>query len=88
MHMGIQPRLSNESRNTPLNAGTFEKRGSPPLAELLVKDYFLGRFLGGSRSRTPGPPPFASMNSTPAASNARRMTWSVARLGSLVPASS
>src|SRR5438094_3375 len=37
--------------------------------------------------RTPGPPPFSSMNTTPALSNARLMTSRVARLGWLVPAS-
>jgi hypothetical protein len=30
------------------------------------------------RSRTPGPPPFSSMNSTPADSNARRIAKSLA----------
>ena len=40
------------------------------------------RCVGGwLRNRTPGPPPFSSMNSTPAASNARLMTSSVARRG-------
>jgi hypothetical protein len=32
----------------------------------------------GSRNRTPGPPPFSSMNSTPAPSKALLMTSSVA----------
>ena len=35
----------------------------------------------GFRRRKPGPPPFSSMNSTPAASNARLMTSRVARRG-------
>ena len=34
--------------------------------------------LGGFRRRTPGPPPFSSMNSTPAASSARRTAKSFA----------
>jgi hypothetical protein len=40
------------------------------------------------RKRTPAPPPFSSMNSTPAASSARRITSSVARRGLLAPFSS
>jgi hypothetical protein len=40
-----------------------------------------GRF----RRRTPGLPPFSSMNSTPADSNGRRMTLSVARRGWVPP---
>jgi hypothetical protein len=32
-----------------------------------------GVFFNGLRSLTPGPPPFSSMNSTPADSNARRI---------------
>jgi len=34
--------------------------------------HFLDFSFSGLRSRTPGPPPFSSMNSTPAASKARR----------------
>jgi hypothetical protein len=37
------------------------------------------------RSRTPGPPPFSSMKSTPAPSKARLITSSVARRGWLAP---
>jgi len=37
--------------------------------------------FGGFRRRTPGPPPFSSMNSTPAFSNARLTTSRVARRG-------
>jgi hypothetical protein len=40
------------------------------------------------RSRTPAPPPFSSMKSTPAASKQRLMTSSVARRGSCAAASS
>jgi hypothetical protein len=43
--------------------------------------------FAGFRKRTPDPPVLSSMNSTPAASSAWRMTCNVARLGSLVPAS-
>src|SRR6266487_337123 len=39
------------------------------------------------RKRTPGPPPFSSMNSTPAPSRARLITSRVALRGSLAPAS-
>jgi hypothetical protein len=42
---------------------------------------------GGFRRRTPGPPPFSSVNSTPADSSACLMTWSVDLRGSLFPAS-
>jgi len=37
-----------------------------------------GRFLGGFFSRTPGPPPFSSMNTIPAASSAWRTARSLA----------
>jgi hypothetical protein len=40
----------------------------------LREPFFCCRF----RSRTPGPPPFSSMNSTPADSNARRIAKSLA----------
>src|SRR5262249_42142448 len=40
------------------------------------------------RKRTPGPPPFSSMNSTPAFSKARLITLRVARRGCVDPASS
>jgi hypothetical protein len=54
--------------------------------------YSLGRaylpFVCQSLRRTPGPPPFSSMNSMPAASKARRTTWIVARRGAVSPASS
>src|SRR5262249_4987138 len=40
------------------------------------------------RSRTPGPPPFSSMKSTPALSKARLITSEVARRGWVAPASS
>ena len=39
------------------------------------------------RNRTPGPPPFSSMNSTPASTSARLMTSRVALRGSCIPAS-
>jgi hypothetical protein len=39
---------------------------------------YLGLFGRRSRSRTPGPPPFSSMNSTPANS---RTSWSAAIVG-------
>src|SRR5262245_55612854 len=44
---------------------------------LATGDYFLGG-LGRCRKRTPGPPPFSSMNSTPATSKARRTAKSLA----------
>ena len=41
-------------------------------------DHFLGFSLVAFRRRTPGPPPFSSMNSTPADSKARRTARSFA----------
>jgi hypothetical protein len=46
------------------------------LSGLVTVPYFW--FLRGFWRRTPGPPPFSSMNSTPAASNARRTANSFA----------
>src|SRR5262249_1476525 len=44
-----------------------------------TRDYFLSVFgRGRCRNRTPGPPPLSSMNSTPAASRARRTAKSLA----------
>jgi hypothetical protein len=40
--------------------------------------YLLGFLWARLRSLTPGPPPFSSMNSTPAISKARRIAWSLA----------
>jgi hypothetical protein len=62
---------------------TFFRQNSDPEEDNLLKrgprrnylvDFGRVRFL----SRTPGPPPFSSMNSTPAASNARRIARSLA----------
>ena len=62
---------------------TFFRQNSDPEEDNLLKrgprrnylvDFGRARFL----SRTPGPPPFSSMNSTPAASNARRIARSLA----------
>jgi Prolyl oligopeptidase family len=59
--------------------------GYTTLAALVFQDFFQGgaSYYGVSdaaalRSRTPGPPPFSSMNSTPADSNARRIAKSLA----------
>jgi hypothetical protein len=43
---------------------------------------YLGLFGGRSRSRTPGPPPFSAMNSTPAASIAERILSTLLRRAS------
>jgi hypothetical protein len=58
-----------DSRKRPLAAGTSDS----------ATNYLLGA-LGRRpcRKRTPGPPPFSSMNSTPAASRARRTAKSLA----------
>jgi hypothetical protein len=57
-----------------------EKRGEAVRARLksasITIDYFPRLSFTGVRSRTPGPPPFWSMNSTPAASKARRIASS------------
>ena len=49
-----------------------EKRGEALRARLksITIDYFPRFSFTGVRSRTPGPPPFSSMSSTPARSNA------------------
>ena len=67
-----------------------EKRGEAVRARLkpasITIDYFPRFSFTGVRSRTPGPPPFWSMNSTPAASEARRIASSLAAV-SEVPSS-
>jgi hypothetical protein len=59
-----------------------EKRGEAVRARVkpasITIDYFPRFSFTGVRSRTPGPPPFWSMNSTPAASKARRTARSFA----------
>jgi hypothetical protein len=47
----------------------------------------LGLHARGAFSRTPAPPPFSGMNSIPAASRARHITFMVARLGCAPPPS-
>jgi hypothetical protein len=47
-------------------------------ASFVGSAYLRGFSLPGFCSRTPGPPPFSSMNSTPAASRARRIAKSFA----------
>jgi hypothetical protein len=52
-------------------------------------NYFFGVFgRWGCRRRTPGPPPFSSMNSTPAASSVRRTAKSLAMVIDVSPAAS
>jgi hypothetical protein len=51
---------------------------SPPATSDSATNYFLGALGRRCRKRTPGPPPFSSMNSTPAASKARRTAKSFA----------
>jgi hypothetical protein len=48
-------------------------------------DYFRGFSFADLRRRTPGPPPFSSMNSTPAASRARRTARSFAAVIDVSP---
>ena len=58
--------------------------GQKLIAPIHFRDFPFDRL----RRRTPGPPPFSSMNSTPAFSKARLMTSRVARRGCVEPASS
>jgi hypothetical protein len=75
----------NSSAQTSITTGSDEgperSRNLPTAASKCRRSYpfFCCRF----RNRTPGPPPFSSMNSTPAVSNARLMTFKVARRGVL-----
>jgi hypothetical protein len=48
-------------------------------------DHLDGFFFSGLRSRTPGPLPFSSMNSTPANSKADRSAASLARVTGITP---
>jgi hypothetical protein len=55
----------------------------------LTRDYFLSVFgRGRCRNRTPGPPPLSSMNSTPAASSARRTAKSLATVSEVLSSAS
>jgi hypothetical protein len=62
---------------------------SPIAISDLAAIYLLGA-LGrrGCRKRTPGPPPFSSMNSTPAASKARRTAKSLATVREVLSSAS
>jgi hypothetical protein len=55
-----------------------DSRNRPIAAGYSATNYFLGALGRRCRKRTPGPPPFSSMNSTPAASKARRTAKSLA----------
>src|SRR5215469_5978610 len=66
--------LFRHSRNSRLFAAGGQYFLSAALAGNYLVDFGRVRFL----RRTPGPPPFSSMNSTPAVSNARRIARSLA----------
>jgi len=57
------------------NAGLFDARWFPARS---LPAHFRCFPCGGLRRRTPGPPPFSSMNSTPAISKVRRTARSLA----------
>src|SRR6516162_4062073 len=80
----VQTSISNAPRcGASATAGRLETTERTIAASLATsdsaRDYFLGA-LGRRRcrKRTPGPPPFSSMNSTPAVSRARRTAKSLA----------
>jgi hypothetical protein len=84
--MGIRTTISNASSCVALwqqpGGGEYRIRRTDRYIRL-SDNYFLGYFLGAlgrrrCRKRTPGPPPFSSMNSTPAASKVRRTAKSLA----------
>jgi len=64
------------------NAGLFDARWFPARS---LPAHFRCFPCGGLRRRTPGPPPFSSMNSTPAVSNARRRAASLASVTGISP---
>ena len=53
--------------------------------QLTLINYFRDLSFAGFRRRTPDPPPFSSMNSTPAASIAARNFWMVSARPPIVP---
>ena len=62
----------------PLNQHWFERNAEhgPPCARIIsarTSAYLWVLTLSGLRRRTPGPPPFSSMNSMPAVSKAKRI---------------
>jgi hypothetical protein len=73
---GIRQEYVRIPRRRP-SVGSQRDRAGRLSFEPVGYPFFRCRF----RNRTPGPPPFSSMNSTPANSKARRMTSSVARRG-------
>jgi hypothetical protein len=83
--MGMAAAISNASSvwrfGNGWEAGDYRIRGTDQ-SLLATSDsatnYFLGALGRRCRKRTPGPPPFSSMNSTPAASKARRTAKSFA----------
>ena len=64
----------------------LDRRSSSPTRHSRDRFYLRGFSVPDFRSLTPGPPPFSSMNSTPAASSAWRRAASFAPHGSARPA--
>jgi hypothetical protein len=82
-------RLQNRQSNVRPDLPTRGTSQHQPVAVLrsgaISIDYFRGFSFADLRRRTPGPPPFSSMNSTPAASRARRMASSFAAVSEVAP---
>ena len=80
----VQTSISNAPRcGASATAGRLETTERTIAASLATSDSARNYFLGAlgrrrCRKRTPGPPPLSSMNSTPAASKARRTAKSFA----------
>jgi hypothetical protein len=74
--LGTQPYSNSPLHSCRAPRETAHPHLLPPQAKVLrLRPHLLGLF---SRSLTPGPPPFASMNSTPAVSRTRRTAKSLA----------
>jgi len=86
---GSDPRIIMGDDQAALLRLWREKRGEAVRARLkpasITIDYFPRFAFTGARSRTPGPPPFWSMNTTPATSSAFRKAASFAGVTGISP---